>query len=368
MKKLSCRCGGRLFFDNTRCLRCQRELGFEPTELIMLAFREGELPRRYRRCSNADVLGCNWLVPSDSATGTCEACSLNRDAQIPQGETGAEVEQRREVERAKRLLIYGLKALGLPVEPKLKQPKWGLQFSFERATPERPVLTGHDDGNITLNLAEADPAHREKTRVALHERYRTLLGHFRHEVGHYYWYLLIQDRAPIARFRELFGDERRDYAKALKEHYAAPEGGAPQDSFISHYAASHPWEDFAETFAHYLHMVDTLETATAEGFSQALSTGPKAEHKLDRLLSEWYELSVSLNQLNRSMGLQDAYPFAIAPQVAKKLGFVHQLVHEARRAMVSPWYAPWRKPRLDQRAAPDVSSGSATLPRASTTG
>src|SRR6202011_5238904 len=34
---------------------------------------------------------------------------------------------------------------------------------------------------------------------------------------------------------------------------------------VTPYASAHPWEDFAETWAHYFHMVDTLETATAFG-------------------------------------------------------------------------------------------------------
>jgi hypothetical protein len=91
-----------------------------------------------------------------------------------------------------------------------------------------------------------------------------LLGHFRHEVGHYFWDRLVAtDPHQLEEFRVLFGDDRQDYGEALKRHY---DEGAPanwQDTYISMYATMHPWEDFAETWAHYLHIVDTLETAGA---------------------------------------------------------------------------------------------------------
>jgi hypothetical protein len=187
------------------------------------------------------------------------------------------------------------------------------------------VLTGHSDGLITLALREADPAEREQIRLQLRERYRTVLGHFRHEVGHYYWDRLVRDGGALSAFRDLFGDESVDYAAALKRHYASSQQLQPD--FISSYAAAHPWEDFAETFAHYLHMVDTLETAGQFGFtSPALQGFPGASDDLAALLAEWTKLSVALNSLNRSMGAPDAYPFAISPRVAEKLGFIHRLV------------------------------------------
>lgn len=351
MKNFSCRCGARLFFDNTQCLRCGRTLGFQPRDLSLLAFREPEQPRGWRRCGNAAALRCNWLVRSEASSDVCRACELNSKPSF-EGENDDELEQRRDVERAKRRLLYSLLALGLPIPSRRKEPKLGLAFALERGSAERPVLTGHDEGVITLNLAEADPAQREKVRVSLREQYRTLLGHFRHEVGHYYWYILVEGRAPLGEFRRLFGDERKDYAQALKEHYASRSGDRLDERFISHYAASHPWEDFAETFAHYLHMVDTVETATEQGFTKVIPIGPSAKRRFHRLLEQWYELSVSLNALNRSMGLYDAYPFAISRSVADKLRYVHDLVHATREASAPRWYAPWRVGRL--AAAPSL--------------
>ncbi|HEX5049040.1 MAG TPA: putative zinc-binding metallopeptidase, partial [Gammaproteobacteria bacterium] len=161
-----------------------------------------------------------------------------------------------------------------------------------------------------------------------------VLGHLRHEVGHYYWYLLVDGTPRVAAFRNLFGDERASYADAQRRHY---DQGPPEDwqtSFVSAYASLHPWEDFAETWAHYIHIVDTLESAHASSLSLAgrpldsplpLST----ERAFADVLDDWRPLAVCLNQLNRSMGLPDAYPFVLTDRVADKLAFVHNICLEA---------------------------------------
>lgn len=325
MRTFTCVCGARLFFDNTRCLSCSRLLGFRSDTLELTTIAEpGATPADdgpFRRCANYLENGiCNWLVPGDSAETLCAACRLNHT--IPNLSEDGNLKLWREVESAKRRLIYGLHRLGLRVLSKEDDPVRGLAFDIKADVGEERVLTGHDHGLITLNLAEADPAYRERTRMMLQERYRTLLGHFRHEIGHYYWERLVSDAGRLEPFRELFGDERADYAAALEQHYQQPPG-APHVGFISAYAASHPWEDFAETFAHYLHVRDTLETAECFGI-----IGEKADGvpDLSQLLQGWADVSVALNALNRSMGLPDAYPFAITPEVEPKLGFVHGLV------------------------------------------
>jgi len=66
-----------------------------------------------------------------------------------------------------------------------------------------PVLTSHCNGLITLNIAEADDAERERRRVKFHEPYRTLLGHLRHEVAHYYWDRLIANSKWLSGFSRL---------------------------------------------------------------------------------------------------------------------------------------------------------------------
>ncbi|HEX6275687.1 MAG TPA: putative zinc-binding metallopeptidase, partial [Polyangiaceae bacterium] len=224
-------------------------------------------------------------------------------------------------------LVYGLNRLKLPLSPKGEDEEDGLAFDIKADTEGERVLTGHSDGLITLNLGEADAATREKMRASMRERYRTLLGHFRHEVGHYYFRLLVEKGGPIDDFRALFGDERADYGEALKAHYEKGQG-APSDAFISAYASAHPWEDFAETFAHYLHMIDTLETAHHVGVTLGSKGKPADGSDLDALLVEWGDLAIAMNMLNRSMGLADAYPFAITAPVRAKLGFVHRLVRE----------------------------------------
>jgi hypothetical protein len=346
MRTFKCQCGSRVFFDNFQCLACSRQLGFDPEQGSMLTLTAKSLARsRLRKCQNYASGVCNWLVDVHSATELCRSCALNREVDM---EVSDPVGRQRlqALEQAKRRLLFTLNELGLPVVSKKQDAERGLAFDFKSDRTDEKVLTGHGNGLITLNLAEADPAHRERTREAMGERYRTLLGHFRHETGHYYWYLLVQDSPELAGFRSAFGDERADYADALKAHYAKKPSDSELERYISHYAASHPWEDFAETFAHYLHLLDTLQTAGAFGFVDG-EFEPKSV-KFEALVNEWYDLSVALNSLNRSMGLQDAYPFAIAPVVKEKLRYMHDLLRRAARAhgreQQRRWF-PWRKPR-----------------------
>jgi hypothetical protein len=243
------------------------------------------------------------------------------------------------LEVAKRRLLFTLIELGLPMQNRIDAPKRGLTFEFlADADPGgAPVLTGHADGVITVNIAEADDAERERRRTTMHEPYRTLLGHMRHESGHYYWDRLIGTTSEVDEFRSVFGDERADYAASLSAHY---ERGAPadwQERFVSAYASSHPWEDWAETWAQYLHMVDTLETAAACGLSlkpgrRDEPTVPKMPHPVapqpavfERLIDCWFPLTYVLNNLNRGLGHGDAYPFVLSPSAVAKLRFVDTL-------------------------------------------
>ena len=340
MKLFQCHsCGQPLYFENARCPSCDRTLGYlvaaatlSPLEPAAdWAWRALARPDRlYRLCANAEHGVCNWLVDAGGTQAFCLACRHNRT--IPDLSMPGNLAHWRKIEIAKHRLFYTLLALGLPLQTRAENVR-GLTFDF----PANPagsarVLTGHADGLITINLAEADDAERERERTAMGEPYRTLLGHFRHEIAHYYWDR-IADAASIEEFRALFGDERQDYAAALARHYAQ---GAPADwaeHHVTSYASAHPWEDFAETFAHYLHMVDTLETA--EGFG--LRIGPTAAADglaarvdfdphtadLDRLVKAWLPLTFALNAINRSMGMPDLYPFVLAPTVMFKLAFIH---------------------------------------------
>ncbi len=347
-----CDCGRPVFFLNSHCLGCDASLGYEPVlgELRTLQPGEGANTWRptgdgstesdYRRCANFDSpAGCNWLVPVDDASALCIACRLNRT--LPDLSDSDNQRYWKSIEAAKRRLVSQLLALDLPVEPKTENPELGLAFDILRSPAEGPrVLTGHDNGLITLNAEEADDAKREKIRTALHEPYRTLLGHFRHEIGHYYWDRLVWNTAWLEPFRELFGDERADYSAAIKANY---DNGPPPDwahRHISSYASSHPWEDWAETWAHYLHIVDSLDTAMAHGLdAEDLDMeiepftrddlydpdDPNADRALF-FLNSWVEMITVLNEMARSLGHPDFYPFVMPRAVVKKLHFVSLVV------------------------------------------
>ena len=358
MRSFACTCGNAIYFENDRCLSCGRALGFLPDVHTMSAFDAltdnapalnlQALGRTYSPCRNyTETHTCNWMLPSGASNQYCLSCDLN--AVIPDLTAPRRIQLWYEVEKAKRRLLYSLLTLGLPVEGKRERAD-GLAFRIladerldqDRATAivDEPVTTGHYAGFITINLMEADSSMREEMREAMNESYRTVLGHFRHESGHYYWARLVESTEDLARFRQVFGDETRDYDKSLKSYY---ENGPPadwSDNYIDAYATSHPLEDFAETWGHYLHMVDTLETAHASEFTirgrklhaPALTRspeeilGPRAH--FDETLEDWVALAVAMNLLNRSMGLHDAYPFSLVPNVIEKLRFVHQLVKD----------------------------------------
>lgn len=350
-KVANCTCGQAIFFPNSECLACGNALGYAPdqgTPTALLPAEGGlwQLPETtsglYRRCANLDTpAACNWLVPAESGDGFCVACQLNHT--IPDLSFEGNGERWRKLELAKRQLVAQLLGLGLQVIPQTVDAERGLAFDFLAPDATGTPTTGHANGLITLNILEADDAHREKVRADMHEPYRTLLGHFRHEVGHYYFDRLVAGTAWEEPFRVLFGDERADYGEALKRHY---EQGAPanwESQYVSAYATMHPWEDWAETWAHYLHMMDTLATAASLGMnagSLQLDFQPftrealyEAEDRSDDeflgFANAWIELAAMLNELSRSMGQPDFYPFALPAPVIAKLHFIHKVVDSA---------------------------------------
>jgi len=355
MKLFKCdNCGQLLYFDNSQCERCGHKLGFLPDDLALFTLIEyngvygiwGKPAQTgYRYCENYKYNVCNWLIPEEDDSPYCKACSLNRT--IP--DIGnAEYRQRwYTIENAKHRLIYSLLKLQLPLFSKAIDEEKGLLFDFmaDEKGSEQRVLTGHDNGVITLNIAEADDIEREMTRKSMDEVYRTVLGHFRHEVGHYYWDRLIDNTPFIDEYRTLFGDERKDYGEAIKEHYNNGTPSGWNSSYISAYATTHPWEDWAETWAHYLHIIDTIETAYAYGMSvhPAIASNASFLHAdinidpyevadFNKVLSLWFPLTFALNSLNRSMGLHDLYPFIIPPKVVDKLLFIHKVCFAKRIA------------------------------------
>ncbi len=396
MERFRCLCESQpeLFFDSFNCMVCGRLAGyshelnrvtaFDPTPEAGVYFCP-ITGRRYRPCANSlQHRVCNGTVPlggdgggssSDASGGGqeesfCLWCRFNQT--IPDLSVPNHLALWSKMEAAKRRALHTLTRLGLAIPDRTQDPDFGLAFNFitdrdaadhfQSSVPNcDPVYTGHVRGVITINLAEADDVARARTRIGLDEKYRTLLGHFRHEIGHYYWERLVApDAARLRDFRAAFGDENQDYQAALDRHYQ--QGPPPNwnESHISAYATMHPWEDWAETWAHYMHMVDTLETAKAFGFDIKPLSGQAAppsgngevasledlplpqESKptpwgtfpgnpsIDPMMAAWIPFSIGLNALNRSMGMADAYPFVLTDQVREKLAFVHQVVTAAR--------------------------------------
>lgn len=346
-------CGQLLYFENTRCERCGLRLGYLPDISVLSALEwddggwwrplaAAERPSWY--CANVAHQACNWLVPAGSPNIYCDTCALNRT--IPYLGEPENLARWQRLEAAKHRLVYGLLRLRLPLVGRGEDSERGLAFDFLAGSSTgslqpTDITTGHAFGLITINIAEADDAERERHRQDMAEPFRTLLGHFRHEVGHYYWDRLVRGGVWLNSFRELFGDERQNYQALLQSHYAVGPPAYWQQHFVSGYASAHPWEDFAETWAHYLHIVDTLETAYAFGLEvrpragrdPALSVNidfdPYLQKDFDRLVQAWLPLTYAVNGLNHSVGQPDLYPFVLAPTVLGKLRFIHGLIHPA---------------------------------------
>ena len=348
MRVFTCQaCGQLLYFENVRCERCGHPLGYLPDAMTISALEPASdrwmalatKDREYRFCKNQEFGVCNWMVPAESDEVYCAACRYNHT--IPDLTVPENVELWRKLEAAKHRLIYTLLKLHLPLANRTDDPEHGLAFDFlsdTSASHGQRVMSGHGNGLITLALKEAEDAIREQIRTQLGEPYRTLLGHFRHESGHYFWDVLIRDGEQVDSFRAVFGQEDQEYAAALQAHYS---GGAPSDwqqRFVTAYASAHPWEDFAETWAHYLHIVDTLETARSFGVKvqtgvdrpmekeAAVDFNPHDAPSIEQLIEAWLPLCFAVNSMNRSMGQADLYPFVLAPITIGKLGYVHDLI------------------------------------------
>jgi len=351
MKLFTCtHCGEILYFENTRCAHCGYSTGIfeENNQLFALSAKDensfahvhNDTNMPYEYCYNHQFDVCNWLVPLNGGSIFCKACNLNRT--IPNLQQQQYRSYWQTIERAKHRLVYSLLRLKLPVFSKKKDAKKGLCFDFVADEKGRKIFTGHEDGLITVNIAEADDIKREMARKNMHEPYRTVLGHLRHEVGHYYWDILVDGGGGLHAYRTLFGDETQPYSQALQKHYKT---GAPlnwTDSYISAYASAHPWEDWAETWAHYLHIMDTLETAYYFGIQVSpvpvkkammqtnIQNDPYKEAVFTNIINQWLPLTYAMNSLNRSMGVNDIYPFVIPPRVIQKLSLIHNICQSER--------------------------------------
>jgi len=375
MKTFRCSCDNKqlLFFESSSCVSCQRVVGLDDAfnkvepydfdEESGCYFKARRPADRYQKCdNNANFNVCNGmvnlddLVPEDGNDEVlCFACRFNET--VPDLSIVEHIPLWQKMEAAKRRALYTLKALSLPLHNLRQNPENGLSFDFatdrdvndhfvSKLDNSESVFTGHDCGHITINLAEADDVARSQTKHAMNERYRTLLGHFRHELGHYYFdQLIVGSEKKHALSKECFGDDELDYQESLKKYYENKPADNWRDEFISEYATMHPYEDWAETWAHYMHIMDTLETAKNFSITGSITGDAADAEETDELnlpqdskffysqtsitsvLDAWMEFSVILNSLNRSMGMNDAYPFVLSQPVRKKLSFIHHAIH-----------------------------------------
>jgi hypothetical protein len=350
MKLFRCdHCSNVIYFENTVCESCGHTLGYwhETNMMVSLELAQSgdhfiapALPgKQLVYCANAQHGACNWLVAyNPGGDPFCRACRHN--ALVPDIADPANLARWQIIERAKKRLFYSLLRFNLPLATRNEDAVHGLSFQFLNEDVA-PIVTGHDNGVITLALKEADDAEREYRRTRFKEPYRTLLGHFRHETGHHFWDLLIAGQPAHEDFRRLFGDESADYPAALQAYY---DRGAPpdwQETHISAYATAHPWEDWAETWAHYLHIVDTTEMASAFGvrLNPRIDVAGDLKTRIDfdpyrlgdiaELIEHWVPLSSLINNLNRAVGQHDAYPFVLTPAAIGKLEFIQRVVRQA---------------------------------------
>ncbi len=343
-------CGNPVYFENRSCINCGCRLGFAPEAIGLFAVtrdatqtdkwrRVDQQQFLYRFCPNAKYDICNWLVRDDCGEDYCQACRYN--GLVPDPKTTDGLRRWREISDAQRHLFYSFLRWDLPRPGRKEDPLGGLLFDLkdDEILPDgscKPVLIGHDEGHIVIRTAEADAPTREQQRTDMNEPYRTLFGHFRHETGHFIWNKLVRDAGKIEGFRAVFGDESVDYGQALEKHYREGPGRGWGSRYISYYATTHPWEDFAECFAHVLHIVDSLETAHMFGIALApigkdamtahANFDPYSVLDFARIADVWIPLSMALNSIHHSMGERDLYPFILTPAITAKLGYVHSLI------------------------------------------
>lgn len=352
MRRFHCTCGNPIFFENTQCVACLKEVGWCPVCATMTALEQtGEHVWRcgHETCGAALVKCHNYSVEhvcnrccraGDDPAAPAPLCDYCRYTEtIPDLGIAGNREKWARLEAGKRRLLYTLDVMGLPYGKEEDGCSPPLSFDFKAdvspATSRRwslgeeeEVFTGHAGGKITINIREADPVELEKSRVRFDEAHRTVIGHFRHEIAHYYWEMLVPGRCED-RFREVFGDhENPAYADAMQRYY--DEGPRPdwQSSYISAYATMHPWEDFAETFAAYLDMVSVLDTARNLG---VVGNIDPRQAELRDMVDRYANLGIVLNEMNRTMGLIDLVPEIFAPEIVEKMEFVHRLVRDAAR-------------------------------------
>jgi hypothetical protein len=326
VERLHCpKCGNEVFFDSMRCVRCETKLVFSVGESGSITIADTAVAGA---CAMRDQWRCNWLPdPPGDPSWKCDSCLIV--------DPGAHSTNRLLIPflAAQRRALAQLTLLGVdwttPPSPSgngngtMDPAHPPLRFTYRSRLAGDPATIGHLGGLITLDLDEADPAQTEQIRATLGEQYRTPLGHIRHELGHYVWLRYVaSDPARHARFRDVFGDETIDYAKAIDDHYNRTDDGSWRAEHVSFYASAHPWEDFAESWAQVMHIHDVVSTGASWGVIEA----PTGEFDPKRWLSAAVMASLAANELARSMGMRDLYPFALTAGARRRIEAAWHLV------------------------------------------
>ncbi len=305
-------CSRRVYFDNLSCT-CGQKLVFDPATQTMTSGAPD--------CANRDKIGCNWAATKGHF---CRSCAMTET--VPDIELAKNVDLWAQTEAAKRWMLANLDRWGW-FGPSDSGARPVFQLLAEKTSEGRKrVIMGHADGEITINVSEASPVVLARRRAALDELYRTMVGHMRHEMAHFLFLRLSEDQQFLNDFRALFGDERADYGVALEKHYKAPAPTA--ETHITSYATAHPHEDWAETTAHLLHLVDLLDSAQASGMR--FEGGPAegfdayACDDTETLIRMAVDATLAINHVNRALDLPDLYPFILTDQVKTKLALAHR--------------------------------------------
>ena len=197
-------------------------------------------------------------------------------------------------------------------------------------------MTGHNNGLITLALKEADDAVREQVREAMGEPYRTLLGHFRHESGHYFWDRLV---APDPESLDVVSRPVRRRARGLcggAERALCAKARRPTGRRISSAPMPAPIPGRISPKAGRIICTSSTRWRRRRAFDLSVVTRRKTTRinfdphnaaSMQQLIDAWLPITFTVNGLNRSMGQPDLYPFILSPRTIAKLAFVHALTH-----------------------------------------
>jgi hypothetical protein len=361
-------------FDSSMCTHCGAPHGYLPSigdlrrliEVEPATFEVETSGPRLWRCLNASW-GCNWMVPVGPDVW-CRACRLTRGRPAESDLVATENWMR--AENVKRRLVHQLVSLGLPVNPRSELHPQGLVFDLVHV-PGAPCVTGHRDGVVTIDITESDDQHRDSVRRSMGESFRTMIGHFRHEIGHQLWIELIGASDLLEPFRALFGDERADYPIALRRHHQSSED-VPSPDFISGYATAHPHEDWAESFAHLLHLHDAAETAHWHGWTNLAPDEDDASTEHASSLQGWLKVTTTADDIAVGLGAGPVYPFRPGGLALEKLEFARMAARrwvddQRRGAPDSPGPMGWFSTPVDedlyrQRQQRGHNSSSTTSP------